>query len=390
MNKQEEKLLREFVRKTFVKKILQEQKKAMLQEQKVRLFVRSLIREVNEEKTNTVIFEGKEVANPHPNTGINKLRDAIRKAKPSIKSKFLQLTSSKEQRDSFRNHLLAAFVRLFEQLDALSANQEAEAGLEDAIDSFDAALEEPGADVEAPPEEEMDAIESDIEDLLENILREFDIVLEQDEDSIPEDLKKYLESGEIEQYNKIQSLYNKTSSKYERSPEDKEEMMAALSSTILRGENDTDLNLKRLLPDLDRKDYGIYLDALENDEDPFDGLIRKLKRRKENDLISKDREDEKSKNLSQVEKDVEKKKAQEREREEFGAGMEGDATGRNQAYDTFNLVQSYFSDAYLDLDSPDDREMFKKWCLYNLKLLLDSYEEQLAPQLQEPDIQNPQ
>jgi hypothetical protein len=42
------------------------------------------------------------------------------------------------------------------------------------------------------------------------------------------------------------------------------------------------------------------------------------------------------------------------------------------------------------LDSPDDREMFKKWGLYNLKLLLDSYEEELTPQLDKPDIPNPQ
>ena len=42
----------------------------------------------------TVINEAKDMANPHPNTGINKLRDAIRKAKPSIKSKFQQLTTS--------------------------------------------------------------------------------------------------------------------------------------------------------------------------------------------------------------------------------------------------------------------------------------------------------
>ena len=72
-----------------------------------------------------------------------------------------------------------------------------------------------------------------------------------------------------------------------------------------------------------------------------------------------------------------------------GAGLEGDSTGRNQAFDAFNLVQSYFSDNYLDLDSPDDREMFKKWGLYNLKLLLDSYEEELIPQLDTPQIENP-
>ena len=90
-----------------------------------------------------------------------------------------------------------------------------------------------------------------------------------------------------------------------------------------------------------------------------------------------------------MEKDVEKKKAKDAEREEFGAGIDGDSTGRNQAFDAFNLVQSYFSDNYLDLDNIEDKEMFKKWGLYNLKLLLDSYEEELNPGLEQPDIANP-
>ena len=297
MNSKDEKLLREFVRKTFVKKMLQEQQTTMLQEQKVRSFVRSLIKEVSEEKANTVIFESKEMANPHPSTGINKLRDAIRKAKPSIKTKFQQLTTSEEQRESFSNHMLAAFVRLFDQLDALNANQEAEGGLEDTSADL-AGLEEPGADVEAPPEEEMADIESDIEGLLENMLNGLDIMIEEDEEA------------------------------------DKMDVVS--------------------------------------------------------DEIQAEKEAETNKKMSQVEKDVERKKAQEKEREEFAGGLEGDSTGRNQAFDAFNLVQTYFSDNYLDLDSTDDREMFKKWGLYNLKLLLDSYEEELAPQLDTPNIPNPQ
>lgn len=293
MNSNEEKLLREFVKKTFVAKMLQEEKQKFLQEQKIRSWVKSLINEVVEEEAHSVISEAKDMANPHPNTGINKLRDAIRKAKPSIKSKFQQLTSSLEQRESFSNHLLAAFVRLFDQLDALSASQEAEAGLEDTSAEL-GDVAEPSGDLSAPPEGT--DVESDLEDeldiQLENFLREIDI-------------------------------------------------------------------------DID--------DA------------------KENDIVSDEIEDEKEqkKNLSQVEKDVERKKAQETEREEFGSGIEGDATGRNQAFDAFNLVQSYFSDNYLDLDSPDDRDMFRKWGLYNLKLLLDSYEEELNPGIETPNIENP-
>lgn len=290
MNNKDEKLLREFVRRTIVKPAMRVLKEEKRKEDAVRLWVRSQIRELQEQKFYTVINEAKDMANPHPNTGINKLRDAIRKAKPSIKSKFQQLTTSSEQRESFRNHLLAAFVRLFDQLDALSAEGEAE----DVAADQDLAAEPAETDtLQAPDEGDIDDIEKELDALMESLT-----LSEQEEEEMGDD----------------------------------------------------------------------------------------------NDVVSVDLEKEKedAKNLSQVEKDVEKKKAQEREREEFGAGLEGDSTGRNQAYDTFNLVQSYFSDAYLDLNNGEDKEMYKKWGLYNLKLLLDSYEEELNPDLQTPDIENPQ
>lgn len=292
MNNKNEKLLREFVRKTFVTQMLQEQKRIETQEMQVRKFVRSIISEVNNERTLHTLFEAKDMANPHPNTGINKLRDAIRKAKPSIKSKFQQLTSAKEQRESFTNHLLAAFVRLFDQLDGLLADSEAEAKMD--ADTAAEPLEgfvEPEEAGDAPPEEAMDDIESEIESLLESMLNEVEIEIEDDENDVVSD----------------------------------------------------DLELE-----------------------------------KEMDKVK-----------SKAEKDFEKKMAQDEEREEFGAGIEGDATGRNQAFDAFNLTQTYFSDNYLDLDSAEDREMYKKWGLYNLKLLLDSYEEELTPQLEAPEIENP-
>ena len=294
MNSKDEKLLREFVRKTFVSRMLQEEKEIFLQEQKVRSWVRSLISEVQEEERNTVIYEAKEQTNPHPNTGINKLRDSIRKAKPSIKTKFQQLTTSAEQRESFDNHLLAAFVRLFDQLDALSAASD-----EVEVDAQAGMLKpsETPSELEAPPED-------------------FDIT---------SDL-----------------------------------------------EDDLGIQLESILSEVD----------LEITDDP---------EAEENDVVSDDLEAEKEKDrkASQVEKDVEKKKAKDLEREEFSAGIGGDSTGRNQAFDAFNLVQSYFSDNYLDLDNEQDKEMFKKWGLYNLSLLLNSYEEELNPALAKPDIENP-
>lgn len=290
MNHKDEKLLREFVRRTIVQPAVQALEEEKRKEDSVRLWVRSHIREFIEKDYNTVINEAKDMANPHPSTGINKLRDAIRKAKPSIKTKFQQLTTSADQRESFSNHLLAAFVRLFDQLDALSA----EGDVEDvaAEDSLAAEPAETDA-LQAPDEGDIDDIEKELDALMESLTL----------------------------------------------TEEEEEELGA-----------------------------------------------------DNDVVSDEltAEKEAAKNLTQVEKDVEKKKSQDREREEFGSGLEGDSTGRNQAYDTFNLVQSYFSDAYLDLNNADDKEMYKKWGLYNLKLLLDSYEEELSPNLETPDIQNPQ
>ena len=290
MNHKDEKLLREFVRRTIVQPAVQALEEEKRKEDSVRLWVRSHIREFIEKDYNTVINEAKDMANPHPSTGINKLRDAIRKAKPSIKTKFQQLTTSADQRESFSNHLLAAFVRLFDQLDALSA----EGNVEDVAAEDSLAAEPAETDVlQAPDEGDIDDIEKELDALMESLT-----LTEEEEEELGDD----------------------------------------------------------------------------------------------NDVVSDEltAEKEAAKNLTQVEKDVEKKKSQDREREEFGSGLEGDSTGRNQAYDTFNLVQSYFSDAYLDLNNADDKEMYKKWGLYNLKLLLDSYEEELSPNLETPDIQNPQ
>ncbi len=254
-NKNEEELLRMEIRK-----IIKDQRTERLNEEKM---LRGIIR--------SLIKEAKDVSNPHPNTGINKLRDAFRKARPTIKSQFQQLTTSKDQRDSFIAHLLAAFVRLYNQLDALNASSDMTAAdaTEKVVSGFD--LEEPDADA-------LSDIEKEIEDLLQEQLG-IDVVTDEEEEKKPK---------------------------------------------------------------------------------------------------------------KQVEKDVEKKKTLDAEREEFAAGMEGEITGRNQAFDAFRLTQSYFSDAYLDLADPTDKQMFKDWCLYNMDLLLKSFEEEIQPDLEKPEIAPPE
>ena len=285
MQNKQEKLLREFIRRTFVSNLLKEQR----EEHAVRMYVRSLISEVKEEQVLSTLFEAKDMANPHPNTGINKLRDAIRKAKPSIKTKYQQLTTDPAQRESFKNHFLTAMVRLFDELDALNAQGAEPEDVEAALD--DKAIT---SDLEAPP----DDLTSD-------------------------------------------------------------EMAADIGE-------DGDLDSLLEAVDIDIEDGDVVSDEFDAEDDK-----------------------EKEKNKSQAEKDFEKKSADDEKRKEFGAGIEGDSTGRNQAFDAFNLVQTYFSDAYLDLNNPEDIEMYKKWGLYNIKLLIDKYESELNTNPEEPDIENP-
>jgi hypothetical protein len=257
---QTEALLRAHIRN----KIKQFKKQEYLKERQLRAVIRKYLK------------EAKEVANPHPNTGINKLRDAFRKAKPTIKSQFQQLTTSEEQRTSFVSHLLAAFVRLFDQLDAMNASGATPEEAADAADQ-DAADLAAGGDLAAPEAGAAEEIEDEIKDLLEQV--GIDIVTDEEEAARPK---------------------------------------------------------------------------------------------------------------SQVEKDVAKKQDQDAERQEFAAGLEGETTGRNQAFDAFRLTQSYFSDAYLDLADPTDKQMFKDWCLYNMDLLLKSFEEEIKPDLEKPDIDSPE
>jgi len=285
MQKQQEKLLREFIKRTFVSNLLREQR----EEHAVRLYVRSLISEVREEQTLSTLFEAKDMANPHPNTGINKLRDAIRKAKPSIKTKYQQLTTDPEQRESFKNHFLTAMVRLFDELDALNAQAK-----EVEFDAEEFKMDPAQGDLEAPPSD--------------------------------------------------------------------------LSSDEMAADIGDDGDLDSLLEaiDVDIEDVDVVSDEFKDAEDK-----------------------ETEKNKTQAQKDFEKKSEDEEKKKEFGSGVEGDSTGRNQAFDAFNLVQTYFSDAYLDLNNPEDIEMFKKWCLYNIKLLLDKYETELASSPEEPNIEDP-
>jgi len=92
----QEQLLREFIRKA-IKVSLGKRQKNVLEENKLRNLVRSLIKE-------TEVPE--EV--PHSSTGINVLEELLKKIIPILEHAYKGLTSNKEQRQSFRAHTIQA------------------------------------------------------------------------------------------------------------------------------------------------------------------------------------------------------------------------------------------------------------------------------------------
>lgn len=132
----EEQRLREAIRKMIKmkkQKTLNESKEEYENERRLRNIIRRLIR------------EKKEIENaPHSSTGINVLNDLLNTIIPTIKIDYKKLTSNKEQRDSFRAHMVKAIQNLLspvdvtytdeEELDRKNLSEEIEVKIGDAIE----------------------------------------------------------------------------------------------------------------------------------------------------------------------------------------------------------------------------------------------------------------
>ena len=74
-------------------------------------------------------------------------------------------------------------------------------------------------------------------------------------------------------------------------------------------------------------------------------------------------------------------------RDEFGAGVEGDETGRNVAFQCFKKIESSVIDSYELLSDPEDQELFYDYLIANLKLYFDKFEGELSSTVDEPTNQ---
>ena len=114
----EEVLLRENIRKV-LGTVLEERRQ---KEQKT-WYLRELIKDL--------LLEADTEVAPHESTGINVLEDLLKKIVPQVEQDFKTLTTSKEQRDSFRAHILNATENSIAPMSALRDEGEGEGELED-------------------------------------------------------------------------------------------------------------------------------------------------------------------------------------------------------------------------------------------------------------------
>jgi hypothetical protein len=113
-----EELIREHIRKRITLKLEQQR----LAEEKIRKVVRRLI----EAETGT--------EEASRSTGINVLADLLEKIIPTIENDYKMLTSDKEQRDSFKNHIVHAVENALRPIEAATQGEEQTENIEYEID----------------------------------------------------------------------------------------------------------------------------------------------------------------------------------------------------------------------------------------------------------------
>ncbi len=141
----EELKLRKFIKETIrnLKENLSKERFETLKEEKK---LRSMIK--------TLILKESEEDRPHHSTGINVLSDLLKKVVPVIEIDYKKMTSSPNQRQSFRAHILKATTNA---LDVAQSSNNADTEGEGSVEDTDLAEAEISLDVDGQPEKDPEA-----------------------------------------------------------------------------------------------------------------------------------------------------------------------------------------------------------------------------------------
>ena len=161
MNSREEKIIRKYVRKK-INETLKYNKSSEKQTIKEELRLRKVIRELLKEGDISDMH-------PHRSTGINVLEDVLKKMITTLRTDYKRMTTNKQQRDSFRAHMISAVKG------SLAPSLVNDTYLQDT----DVLMAEPTPDFGTPGE---DTEAGDIGDDLDIQLEEIDIEIEDNDE----------------------------------------------------------------------------------------------------------------------------------------------------------------------------------------------------------------
>ena len=231
-NKVEEKKLRMFVRKYLEQKHVEklEEQKQTLKEEKI---LRTAIRKLLQEKESVV---------PGASTGENELESVLTAIIPAVESDYKKLTTSEEQRKSYRAHIIRAAIDILLAADAkFSAEEDAEGNI---------SKEEIPASVQAelPPE------------ATETLKEQEDLTIKFGDDEEDEKMIDVETQGKKEESDKAKTKEEQTEESFTIPGQDLTGRNIALRTWNKRGIGTTIKNGYRLLDNA--KDRKIFFDYL--------------------------------------------------------------------------------------------------------------------------------
>jgi len=173
-----EQKLRSYIRNKINESYKRQKTQQLNEEARLRQIIRSILKESDISDIH-----------PHRSTGINVLEDLLKKMIPTLRTDYKRLTTSKEQRESFRAHIVNAIKKsLLPSLvnDKFVQGDNVDPGM---------LMAEPGGDAEVdiPPDPELDAeVDDELAPDVEDELLEQEIEVAIDSDPDPE---KQIDAG---------------------------------------------------------------------------------------------------------------------------------------------------------------------------------------------------
>ena len=336
---------------------MQIDRKQLIEEEKLRNYIRKAIKKINESKNlkaqddesklrsiiGKLLEADSNVAAPHRSTGINVLEDLLKKIIPQIEIEYKKLTTSPDQRASFRSHIVNAIQN---SLAPVKVSDKA-GSEEEAEQAIDIGLEENQKD------------RGRLYDMLNDMHNGEDIVIK----------PAALPSGYHYIFRKIgNDLYNLYTSIPQISTVEEGASLNQLEDTLksVRGEFSVLFKGKDAIGDI--REGKLQLNEEEDIE--VEGGDEPTGPEAEEEFIDIDGEVEEPSEEEEKEQDFE---------------IDGkDETGRNVAFRAFERIEQAVVDSYNILSDEDDRSLFYDYLITNIKLYFDKFEDEILTALPEP------